>query len=179
MRARLSATADRIAALRERAVASAAETAAADAGLEIRRTRAAELATLAVPLLERIRRGGPFADDERAEFARAEARLRDGVRGRSLALPEVVEAVEAARMRGVQVTILDDRGAPIDDGEALGRMVQAIVEVLAAACTGSVTVRLLPAGRDTALSLRRATDDEVERLSLGQDGYPLTTPPTG
>ncbi|WP_284327995.1 hypothetical protein [Demequina litorisediminis] len=82
-------------------------------------------------------------------------------------------------MRGVQVTILDDRGAPIDDGEALGRMVQAIVEVLAAACTGSVTVRLLPAGRDTALSLRRATDDEVERLSLGQDGYPLTTPPTG
>ncbi|WP_084079379.1 hypothetical protein [Demequina sp. NBRC 110057] len=168
----LSATADRIAALRERAVASAAETAAADAGLEIRRTRAAELASLAVPLLERIRSGGPFDADERAQFARTEARLRDGVRGRSLALPDVVEAVEAARMRGIQVTILDDRGTAVEDGEALRRMVETTVGILHAACSGSITVRLLPAGRSAALSIVHADGDEVTRRTLDAQGHP-------
>lgn len=170
----LRSTAARIAALRERSLTAAADTAAADAGLEIRRARARELAELAVPLLERIAAGGDYSDEERAAFARAEARLRDGVRGRALALPDVVEATEDARIRGVQVTILDDRREPIADGDALGRMVGEIVHALTTAQAGSVTVRLQPEGRDAALTILSADHDAISRVVLDAEGEPLT-----
>ena len=173
----LRRTAQRIEALRERALTAAAETAAADAGIEIRRARVDELSALALPLLERIGEGGPFTDAERASFARAEARLRDGVRGRALALPEVVEATEAARARGVSVTILDDRGEVIEDGDALARMVEVIVRTLGAAFAGAVTVRLQPPGRDCALTLLHVHGDEVTRIALDEHGEVLASRP--
>ncbi|WP_084102352.1 hypothetical protein [Demequina sp. NBRC 110051] len=169
----LKRTAARIDALRERALTAAAETAAADAGIEIRRARMEELAALALPHLERISAGGPFSDDERAAFARTEARLRDGVRGRALALPEVVEATEEARARGVSVTILDDRGEVIDDGDALARMVEVIVRTLRSAFSGSVTVRLQPRGRDSVLTLLHVDGDEATRIALDEHGHPV------
>lgn len=169
----LKRTATHITELNQRTIDSAGEAAAASAATHIRQARAQELAQLVAPLLTRIGDGAPLTDEEQATMARAEARLRDGVRGQSLSLPPVVDAVERARLRGVTVTLLDDRGDAIRDGDALDRMVTHIVAMLDHADGGDVTVRLAPPGRPSALTIRAADGDAVHRLSLGEDGNPL------
>lgn len=166
----LRRTARRIASFQRRQLAAAAMQAEADAAEEIRIARAGELARQAGPLLESIAGGGPWGEDQRLEFALVEAALRDGVRGRALMLPAVADAVTRARRRGVTVTALDDRGALPTDGEAVERLVTAVVDFLDAAQAGQVTVRLVPAGRSTALTMVATDGDEVRRAALGPDG---------
>ncbi|MFW2512527.1 hypothetical protein ACNI3K_01980 [Demequina sp. SO4-13] len=168
----LRRTSARINALNERSVASAADAAASDAASEVRRVRVAELAEVAVPLLHRIVDGGSTDAAMRREFALTEALLRDSVRGRSLAVPAVVEAASDARRRGVEVTILDDRGSGPGDGEVLSRMVDVIASTLSRAHRGRVTVRLLPAGRQSALTIVADDGERVERTALDESGTP-------
>lgn len=168
----LRSTSVRINVLNERSVRSAVDAAATEAARQVRRVRVTELATVAVPLLEKISSGAPLTADDRMEFALTEAQLRDSVRGRSLAVPAVETATSRARRRGVEVMLLDDRGEGIEDGAALERMVTAIVEVLDAATGGQVTVRLQPAGRSTAVTIVAADGDHVTRLTLDNDGHP-------
>ncbi|WP_061961397.1 hypothetical protein [Demequina flava] len=169
----LKRTAEKITDFNQRAIVAAGEGAAASAAAQIRRTRADELAQLVSPLLTRITAGKDLSEEERSEMARAEARLRDGVRGHAIALPPIVDAAEQARMRGVGVTLLDDRGDPVHDGDALGRMVAAVVLTLDNADSGDVTVRLGPGGRASALTIRASQGEDVYRLTLGEDGYPI------
>ncbi|WP_062077346.1 hypothetical protein [Demequina globuliformis] len=168
----LRRTAQQITDLNHRTVDGASEAAAAAASAQIRRTRADELAQLVTPLLERIASGDDLSDAERGAMARAEAQLRDGVRGHAIALPSVVEATNRARERGVAVTLLDDRGSQVADGHAVARMVNAIVAALDATCTGDVTVRLHPEGRPVALTIRTSSGDDVTRVSLDERGLP-------
>lgn len=168
----LRRTSARINALNERSVTSAADAAATDAARQVRRARVSELAEVAVPLLEQIAAGTDADDRMRREFSLTEALLRDSVRGRSLAVPAVVDAATQARRRGVEVTILDDRGSAPSDGESLSRMVDAIVAGLTRARGGRVTVRLLPEGRPAALTIVAADGDHVERVTLAEDGSP-------
>ncbi|MDN4480403.1 hypothetical protein [Demequina muriae] len=168
----LRRTSARINALNERSVSSAADAAATDAARQVRRARVSELAEVAVPLLEQIAAGTDADDRMRREFSLTEALLRDSVRGRSLAVPAVVDAATQARRRGVEVTILDDRGSAPSDGETLSRMVDATVAGLTRARGGRVTVRLLPEGRPAALTIVAADGDDVERVTLAEDGSP-------
>lgn len=168
----LRRTSARINALNERSVSSAADAAATDAARQVRRARVSELAEVAVPLLEQIAAGQPADARMRQEIALTEALLRDSVRGRSLAVPAVVDAASQARRRGVEVTILDDRGAAPSDGESLARIIEHVVGGLNAARHGRVTVRLLPAGRHAALTIVAADGDEVTRVTLTEDGRP-------
>ncbi|WP_084104562.1 hypothetical protein [Demequina sp. NBRC 110056] len=170
----LRRTGRRIGSLERRSLAAAADQAEASAAEEIRRTRSAELAKLAVPLLDRIAAGAPFSADERARFRLAEARLRDGVRGRALMLPEVAQAASGARSRGVAVTILDDRGTLPAEGDATERLIAACVGALENAASGTVTIRLVPAGRSTALTIVATEGDEVRRTTLAPDGHEVT-----
>ncbi|MDE0572012.1 hypothetical protein ON058_01105 [Demequina sp. B12] len=172
----LRRTAQRIAAANEVSVAAASGAAATNAAAEIRHARLAELAELVTPLLDRITQDEPLSDDERRTMGRAEAQLRDGVRGRSIALPQVVEAADRARSRGVHVTLLDDRGAPIHDGAALSRLTSAIVAALDDAQDGAVTARLLPAGRSAALTILAVNGSDTVRLSIDDRGYALGNP---
>lgn len=169
----LRTTSLRIDILNERSVRSAVDSAATDAARQVRRARVAELATVAVPLLEKIAQGVPLDANDRMDFAITEAQLRDSVRGRSLAVPAVETATAAARRRGVEVMLLDDRGQSIDDGEALDRITTAVVDVLDAARGGHVTARLQPAGRPAAVTIVAADGEQVSRLTLGHDGHPL------
>ncbi|WP_062137598.1 hypothetical protein [Demequina aestuarii] len=171
----LRRTSARINALNERSVSSAADAAATDAARQVRRARVTELAEVAVPLLERIAAGKAADDDLRKEFSLTEALLRDSVRGRSLAVPAVVDAATQARRRGVEVTILDDRGSAPSDGASLSRLVDAIVISVTRAHGGQVTVRLLPEGRPTALTIVAADGDEVDRVTLAEDGFPIAS----
>lgn len=169
----LRSTSIRIDVLNERSVRSAVDAAATEAARQVRRARVAELATVAVPPLEKISSGAPLSADDRLNFALTEARLRDSVRGRSLAVPAVETAASAARRRGVEVMLLDDRGKGIDDGKVLNRIVTAVVAHLDAASAGNVTVRLQPANRDIAVTIVATDGDHVTRLTLGADGHEL------
>lgn len=165
----LRRTAHRINALTERSVDASAAAAAAEAGRQVRLQRAAEVAVASRPLLERIATGEPLTDQERAAVREGEARLRDGVRGRSLATPAVLDAAAAARSRGVDVTLLDDRGIGLAGGDAMARVETRIARILSDA-TETVTVRLLPPGREAAVTVVALDGDTVTRLALDEDG---------
>jgi len=168
--ASLRRTANRINELTERSVSASIVAASADAAQEIRVQRAAELASTAVPLLDRIATRGVFGDADRAAFARVEAQLRDGVRGRSLMVPIVVSAVARARERGVEVTLLDDRGSELPSVAAMAEIAVRVAAALDSASSGAVTIRLLPPGRDTAVTVVTRKGEATTRLALTGEG---------
>ncbi|WP_166791843.1 sensor histidine kinase [Cryobacterium frigoriphilum] len=95
----------------------AAQLAAADAAeatlTAATRERALQLArvnTLARPALQRVARGILLTDAERADCLLVEATMRDAIRGRCLFVDPVIAAARAARIRGVEVSLLDDHG---------------------------------------------------------------------
>ncbi len=166
----LRRTSRRINEFGEHSMASAIEAAEGATSAQIRRRRVLELRASAIPLLERlVTSGPPTAEDARLQYATAEALLRDGVRGRSLMTPRIAQAATRARERGVEVTLLDDRGQGLDSGEAMMRMSATIVEELDAAQSGAVTVRLAPVGRPVAVSIvTSAGRDRVELDSFAE-----------
>lgn len=68
----------------------------------------------ALPLLEKIReQSGELSDPDKREAILMEAQLRDGIRARTLLNADVIQATRNARLRGVEVQLLDDGG--LDD----------------------------------------------------------------
>lgn len=128
-----------------RGAAEAAGLAAADE----RAGRLADLKQTVVPLLERIASDEPLGEDDRREFAAAEAELRDGLRARGLRQNRVVTAAREARARGVDVVLLDDSDPAKLDADDLDRFADIAVTALASATDGRVTARLLPPGRES------------------------------
>jgi hypothetical protein len=162
----------------ERSVVSAIEAAEGATSAQIRQQRVVELRASAVPLLDELVTVGPPMDlAGKRRFATAEALLRDGVRGKSLVTPRIAEAATTARARGVDVTLLDDRGDGLPSGAAMKRLSDHVVTVLNAAHDGSVTVRLAPAGRDIAVSIVSSDGTDVrERIELDANGVVVERP---
>lgn len=169
-------TAVRINEFDERALGAAIDTAEASTAAHIRRRRLMELRSEIAPLLERlVASGPPTTEAERVEYATAEAALRDGVRGRSLMTPQVSHAATAARARGVEVVLLDDRGRHLAHGGAIRKVNDEVRDALERADRGSVTVRLAPDGRSAAVSIVTAHGDQRDRVELDDDGNRLET----
>jgi len=103
--------------------------------------------------LRRIANGVELTDDDRRELLVAEARLRDSLRARQLDLPEMIASTERARHRGVTVLLLDDCSPAVVASEALSRVRDPAIRMLDAAVDGTVTIRLLPAGRPLVATL--------------------------
>ncbi len=165
----------RINSLNLRSVNLAAAAASADAEQEIRRERVAELAEVATPLLARISRSLVVSDDDRLDYILAEATLRDGVRARGLHLPEIIGATTAARKRGVEVTLLDDRGGGLPTEKAMQLLTARITESLRNVSDGRLTIRLAPPGREVAASLVVESQGRSHRLDLDEMGLPVET----
>ncbi|WP_241385794.1 hypothetical protein [Rhodococcus sp. CH91] len=151
----------------------AAESAAA-AALEERDVRLRGLDASARPLLTRIASGEPLDDNERIECGLLEARLRDGLRAPVFQVPEVEKAAAAARRRGVEVVMLDDRAMDAASPEIRRRVYCEVVDVLDSVRTGSVTVRVLPPARGAMVTML-LEGEEVCRLELGHDGHPASS----
>lgn len=161
----LRRSAARINALAQRSVDAAAAAGAVEAARRIQDQRADELAEVAVPALTAIASGEPLTEAMRRDIVHVEAQLRDSVRGRALAMPPIVEAAKRARERGVNVTLLDDRGAALSGAQMLTIM-GATQRALDAARGGTVTVRLLPVGRDDLLTIVAQDDESTERVAV-------------
>jgi hypothetical protein len=167
----------RINSLNLRSIDLAAAAASADAEQEIRRERVAELAEVATPLLARISRSLVVSDVDRLDYILAEATLRDSVRARGLHLPEIIVATTAARKRGVEVTLLDDRGGGLPTERAMQLLTARITESLRNVSDGRLTIRLAPPGREVAASLVVESQGRSHRVDLDEAGLPIDTRP--
>ncbi|TFD37927.1 hypothetical protein E3T40_03705 [Cryobacterium sp. TMT1-19] len=161
---------------RERARSGAAAATAA-AALEERETQLTRVNTLARPTLERLAnllQGAALQINPlqieptlRAESLLVEATLRDAIRGRSLFVEPVITAARAARIRGVDVTLLDDSAdRPPRQLAAAAAIVAAQLDSLT---HGHLIARLLPADRPTIASIV-VDAGEPRMLTVTPDG---------
>lgn len=155
----LARTATRIASFREAERLYLAEQTSAEASLAERRGHVQRLKRATGDLLRRIALGDELSESERMDCVVVEGALRDGARAPSLSVEPVMSAAAAARRRGVQVVLLDDRmNTPLP--EAVAREVVGwIARGLDQAYTGVITARVLPDGRGALATLVTRTDD--------------------
>ncbi|HOT34612.1 MAG TPA: hypothetical protein PLW15_09225, partial [Rhodoglobus sp.] len=118
-----------------------------------RNNRLAELDAFATPLLILLVSGAELTEEDRREFAVAEAELRDGLRARSISVPPIIEAARQARRRGVDVVLLDDSDPAVVRPEDLELVITRISAALTDAQDGRLVARLLPPGREGVATL--------------------------
>ncbi|MFS0795133.1 sensor histidine kinase [Microbacterium sp. 1P10AE] len=109
-----------------------------------------EVDEYARPLLEQVVHAGAITDDHRRQARAVEGRLRDGYRAGRLHGHGIADAAMQARLRGVDVVLLDDGGAPDPAESWVPRLAELVRERLSSA-EHRVVVRVLPPGR-TALA---------------------------
>lgn len=153
-------------------IAVTTEWAEAEARLHERDEQLAYLRAVAEPLLVRMERDGALDERTRAHARLMECRLRDRIRARALASEPVLDAAQAARSRGVEVTMLDDgalSGAPEQRVEEVREVVRRQLEGVGGE---SVTVRVLPPGRPELCTVVVTGEQrtEVVRISAGVGG---------
>lgn len=133
-----------------------------------RNRRLAALEKEVRPPLERLAAGRVPGPDERRRLAALEAELRDRIRGAALDVPAVVEAVRAARLRGVVVEIMDDGGlATVPDAAAVLSPVPGLLDAVEA---GRVVIRILPPGRAAVASIVVETAAGTYRRTIDREG---------
>jgi hypothetical protein len=134
-----------IAAIQRRELSRTAVEAAAATASREREAQNLRLEQDARPALERIIAPQPFTDQDLRAFSALIVALRGGVQPTGSSGSGIADAVREARMRGLSVTLLDDRGTALP-GEVIGRLEDALLPLLSSMSHGSVSVRLNPEG---------------------------------
>lgn len=107
-----------------------------------RRLRTQYALAVAGPVLSRtVAAHGMLTDEERLSARLAEGRLRDELRGASLLNDAVRTAIEAARRRGVAVTVFDEGGFDGVDEQRRGEIRDELASVLTGVEEGRVIIR--------------------------------------
>ena len=120
------------------------------------------------PLLTAIAEGAPITAGMRARARMLEAELRDERRAPFFTGTRVIESARAARTRGIDVILLDDRGTGnglTDDAQKT--IINQAIRALDDARKGQVVIRLLPPRQRPRL-LSIVTDNDI--LTLDADG---------
>ena len=133
----------------DRTIEAEAAAAIESAVLAERSRRMTGTLRLSYPLLEKITRG-QIDEDLRLEAKLLEAELRDGIRGRDLIDANLQEAIRAARLRGIDVTVLDDGGLvalPENDRATIRQRFSAELDQIS---SGRVTIRATRRGKINA-----------------------------
>ncbi|GEE00722.1 hypothetical protein nbrc107696_11680 [Gordonia spumicola] len=156
--------------LRLQGTQRAAAEAAHRAVLDERDRQLVGLDTLARPLLERLTDPSALSDEERRACGLLEAQLRDSLRARSLAVPVVTEAARSARGRGVDVMLLDDHGLDNAPADTVDRIVGTVAESLDSTESGTLTIRILPPGREWLMTVVQSAGDVIDRRVYDSDG---------
>jgi hypothetical protein len=139
--------------LGDQAQAEASEAAATTAQRLERQVRLQQALSASRPILERIvASGGQLSSAEQLESRLAEAALRDEIRGRSLINARVRDAVRLARLRGVEVLLLDEGGLDECEPDLRERLLGDVANAVDGIAAGKVTVRS-PQGEPWMLTL--------------------------
>ncbi|MDR2281179.1 MAG: hypothetical protein LBE07_10050, partial [Gordonia sp. (in: high G+C Gram-positive bacteria)] len=149
--------------LREEGTERAAAEAAHRAVLDERDRQLVGLDSLVRPLLERLADPHALTESERRACGLLEAQLRDSLRARALAVPAVAEAARSARGRGVDVILLDDHGLDGASDEVVERIVATVVDSVDATVEGTLTIRILPPGRSSLMTVVHSAGEVIDR----------------
>ncbi len=144
--------------------------AAAFAGLVMREVWLADLHDEFGGMLEKLR--DPtyiITDADREECLALEGRLRDGIKAANLAAPALSAAVMAARLRGIDVTLVDNRGSPLGE-EARRATLRHLVDVVNGAREGRIVARTAPEGYDEAVTMVQADANGSTLTKVLNDG---------
>lgn len=158
--------------LRDAARDRYAEESAAAATMQERDLQVTRLDRLTRPLLTRIASGVPLTERERLDCELLEAHLRDSLRAPGLSDEHTAARVRAARSRGVEVVLIDDRGMADAAPEVGERVRAAVVTALDGTADGSVRIRILPPGRPRLASILVRAGSEVRRTEYDHAGFP-------
>ena len=131
----------------------------------------ARLDRVARPALERILDETPFTPRELGEFVLLEAALRDSIRAAGFSTELLATEAWIARARGLQVILLDDRGAELDDDDRQ-RVETAVISELRATTYGTVTARLSPQGRSDIATIVVDEVGQYRRIVVGDQSDP-------
>lgn len=134
-----------IAAIQARELSRVSAEAAAATATQEREAQNQRLMQDARPALERIMTGQPFTTQELQAFQSLSATLRGGTQPAGSSGVGIAEAVRQARMRGLSVTLIDDRGTQLP-AEVIAQLEEALLPLLNSMNQGSITVRLNPEG---------------------------------
>jgi len=142
---------------------------ARQARLEAETTLLADVSRRSRPVLEQLRSLTDAPSDALVQLARrVEAELRDERRAPFFTGTRVIESARAARTRGIDVILLDDRGTGnglTDDAQKT--IINQAIRALDDARKGQVVIRLLPPRQRPGL-LSIVTDDDI--LTLNENG---------
>ena len=132
---------------------SAAETAALEAAGRVRSTLLERTLRTALPALNLIAAlGGSLTDQQKREALLLEASLRDEIRGEALLNETMRSAIKDARLRGIEVLVLDEGGlGGLSDDEReviLNRAAETFINVT----SGRLTIRA-PQGEDWRITV--------------------------
>lgn len=109
---------------------------------EVRRSKLEVALNGALPMLNLIKNGqGKLADEQKKQARLLEAALRDEIRGRDLLNDSVRQAVKAARLRGVEVTVLDEGGLSDLSEEQKSALLERAVASINSVDEGRITFR--------------------------------------
>lgn len=128
------------------------------------------------PSLELLAASRPLTPVQANDIVLLGEQLRDSIRSPFFDAPELRAAARAARERGVDVDLLDDRGL---DGrrDHAAAFCSLAAQWLTEAAEGEITVRVLPPDRRELASIVAIdANGEGRRLRLGADGTVTTYP---
>lgn len=105
-----------------------------------RSRRLAETLRVSYPLLSKISHGR-IDNDTRLEARLVEAQLRDGIRGRDLIDENLRISIRSARVRGIEVTVLDEGGLSSLTEDVKSEIRKTLASELDQVSSGRVTIR--------------------------------------
>lgn len=157
-------------AARRQSESAAAATAEAFAALVLREVWLADMRDEFGGMLEKLRDPSyPITQEDREECLALEGRLRDGIKSSNLSAPALSAAVMAARLRGIDVTLIDNRGSSL--GEAVRRAaVRHLVDMVTNATSGRIVARTAPEGYDEAVTIVQADANGSTLTKVLNDG---------
>ena len=162
-----------IATIQERQLARVAIDAATATAARERSIQNERLEEHARPALERLLSGEPLSGAERLDMALLEAELRDGIRAAGYVSDAIVRETRAARERGVQVILVDDRGAALAR-EDFDRVEAATIAELQSATGGTVTARLSPLDSTEIATIVVGLGESYRSVSVGRTRIDVT-----
>ena len=158
----------RTSALHEERLLRVAVEAASLTELREREAQGIRLREEAKPALLQIAAGDYLEPDHQQRYRLLEATLRDVLRGGELVSRDVARAVEQARIRGVEVILMDDRNTPLTEHDSM-RLEAVLIDELSELDHGRLTARLVPAGRGSLASVVSTSEDSRRRIDLADD----------
>lgn len=142
----------------EKSIETAKSTEASTAARAARQQRIDATLKGSLPMLTKIwTKNGLLSDAEKKKARLLEAKLRDEIRGRKLVSPKLVDAIEIARKRGVEVQLLDDGGLVGLSDEEINSLTDRIASEIAKVKSGKLVIRAVPGEtwRVTVVALRK------------------------